>query len=123
MTDKPRIVVKYNKNLKMSPGKLAAQAVHAVLSLYGIHPGEECAVVVLSANKGPVEAMDAFIRDAGRTEVAPGSTTAGASFDFPVTDEVGLAKLRLREATATMHRAQAARSRALEAYFEALDKE
>lgn len=67
----------WNRNLqgKISPGKLAAHAVHAALAAYGIvytHP-----IVVLAAGKGRVEAMPISIRDAGRTELASGTVTTG----------------------------------------------
>lgn len=67
----------WNRNLqgKISPGKLAAHAAHAALAAYGIvyaHP-----IVVLAAGKGRVEAMPISIRDAGHTELAPGTVTTG----------------------------------------------
>lgn len=73
MTD-VRIVV--NNNVKMSPGKLAAQAVHAALAAYGIEHGS---VVVLQGSVTKVNEMDVQIRDAGLTEVKPGTLTAGAT--------------------------------------------
>lgn len=66
----------YNRNLKMSPGKLAAQAVHAALKAYGIDHGS---VVVLMGSPAKVNEMDVQIRDAGLTELEPGSLTCGAS--------------------------------------------
>ena len=82
MSNEPRVKIFYNKNLGMSPGKVAAQAVHAALLLHGVHPGYP--VVVLAANKGRVEAQEAVIVDEGRREIAPGSTTAGGGFEFPL---------------------------------------
>lgn len=70
--------VVYNGNIKMSPGKLAAQAVHAALAAYGIAHGS---VVVLQGSVRKVEAMDVQIRDAGLTELKPGTLTAGASLE------------------------------------------
>lgn len=70
--------IKYNRSLKMSPGKLAAQAVHAALRAYGIDHGS---VVVLEGTATQVRQMDVQIQDAGLTEVAPGSLTAGASLE------------------------------------------
>lgn len=67
----------WNRNLqgKISPGKLAAHAAHAALAAYGIvytHP-----ILVLAAGKGRIESMPISIRDAGRTELAPGTVTTG----------------------------------------------
>lgn len=70
--------IKVNKNLKMSPGKLASQAVHAALNAYGIAHGS---VVVLQGTKTQTEAMDTVIRDAGLTELPEGSLTAGATLE------------------------------------------
>lgn len=72
-----RIVM--NGNVKMSPGKLAAQAVHAALAAYGIEHGS---VVVLNGSKRKVEEMDVQIHDAGLTELTPGTLTAGASLEM-----------------------------------------
>ena len=66
----------YNRNITMSPGKLAAQAVHAALAAYGI---DHDSVIVLSGSVTKVEAMDVQIHDAGLTELKPGTLTAGAS--------------------------------------------
>lgn len=72
---KSRITVLLNRNLNMSPGKAAAQAVHAALRLYGIEQG---AVVVLNATPTQIsEQCDVVTHDAGRTEVPAGSLTAG----------------------------------------------
>jgi PTH2 family peptidyl-tRNA hydrolase len=68
----------YNGNIKMSPGKLAAQAVHAALAAYGIDHGS---VVVLQGSVRKVETMDVQIRDAGLTELKPGTLTAGATLE------------------------------------------
>jgi PTH2 family peptidyl-tRNA hydrolase len=67
-----------NRNVTMSPGKLAAQAVHAALMAYGIPHG---AVIVLNGSPNQIRAMDAQVEDAGRTEIAPGTLTAGASLE------------------------------------------
>lgn len=59
----------------VSRGKYAAAAVHAALEHYGIEHG---AVIVLGAKVSDIEAgCDVVIRDAGRTEVEPGTVTAG----------------------------------------------
>lgn len=67
----------WNKNLrgKISPGKLAAHAAHAALTAYGIrydHP-----IVVLGAGRAKIEQMEVRIRDAGLTELPPGTLTTG----------------------------------------------
>lgn len=67
-----------NDNVKMSPKKMAAQAVHAALNAYGIPHGR---VVVLGGSKAQVMAMDAVIADAGFTEIAAGTVTAGARLE------------------------------------------
>jgi peptidyl-tRNA hydrolase len=77
-----RIKILARKNLKMSPGKLAAQSVHAALALAcqeELHP--MMSVVVLEVNGKPFEDAKAnnnpvaVVRDAGYTEVAPGTET------------------------------------------------
>lgn len=74
-----RLVVKMNKDLKMSKGKYAAQAIHAALLLTRSHHGGP--VVVLGGTKGQVQKCDVVVVDSGRTEVKPNSTTAGAYWD------------------------------------------
>lgn len=77
-----RIKCIYRRNLKMTEGKLAAQCVHAALGLAKMFPeaGDPMhSVVVLEASdkkfneaKGP----DVYVvKDAGRTEVEPGTET------------------------------------------------
>jgi peptidyl-tRNA hydrolase len=77
-----RIKILARKNLKMSPGKLAAQSVHAALALgcqTALHP--LMSVVVLEVNGKPFEDAKAahspiaIVRDAGFTEVEPGTET------------------------------------------------
>ena len=63
----------------MSHGKYAAAAVHAALNYYGIKHG---AVIVLGAKSKEIEETcieGSVIHDAGRTEVDPGTVTAGVS--------------------------------------------
>lgn len=72
MNETVRILV--NDNVKMSPKKLAAQAVHAALLAYGIPHGR---VVVLGGRPGQIRRMPFQIQDAGETELAPGTLTAG----------------------------------------------
>ena len=68
-----RLTILANKNV--SRGKMAAAAVHAALMHYGIPHG---AVIVLGASPGRIEGeCSLIIRDAGRTEVEPGTVTAG----------------------------------------------
>ena len=74
--DAPEVRVLVNTNVSMSRHKAAAQAVHAALAAFGIHHGR---VVVLGGRPDEVAAMDVVVRDAGRTEVAPGTLTAGAT--------------------------------------------
>ena len=75
-----RLVIRLNTNTKMSRGKAAAHAVHAALKLYGIeydHP-----VIVIGGKPDEILAQTVHIRDAGRTELEPGTLTAGASWEW-----------------------------------------
>lgn len=82
-----RIKILIRKNLRMSSGKLAAQAVHAALALPDTNPNMTVAVLQVSDRKF-AEAKEmpgmVIIRDAGLTEVDPGTETAIA---FLATDE------------------------------------
>lgn len=73
-----RVIV--NTNVKMSRGKMAAQAIHAALLAYGIPHGR---VLVLGGRPGDIENMTTVIHDAGLTEVAPGAVTAGCELEVP----------------------------------------
>ena len=74
-----RLVIKVRKDAKMSPKKLAAQAVHAALQLVGSHHGGP--VIVLDGTKTQIENCEVVIIDEGRTEVKPMTVTAGAYWD------------------------------------------
>lgn len=74
-----RLVIRVNQNVTMSRGKYAAQAVHAALLALGVHP--DCPVVVLGGKPDELLAMPVQVRDAGRTELAPGTLTAAAEWD------------------------------------------
>ncbi len=73
-----RLVIRLDSGVKMSRGKYAAQAVHAALLLLGVHPGTP--VIVLGGKRSEIEQMTVQVRDAGRTEVEPGTLTAGAEW-------------------------------------------
>lgn len=83
MNTSKRIKILARKNLKMSAGKLAAQAVHAALALACVEELDPMmSVVVLEVNgkpfdeaKGYYENHCAIIRDAGYTEVLAGTET------------------------------------------------
>lgn len=73
-----RLVIILNDDAKMSRGKRAAQAIHAALSAYGIYDGRP--VVVLGGSSAEIAKLPFQVRDAGLTEVEPGTLTAGATF-------------------------------------------
>lgn len=73
-----RLVIYVNSDAKMSRGKYAAQAVHAALMALGVHHGG--AVVVLGAKARDIEKLPVVIRDAGLTELEPGTLTAGTDW-------------------------------------------
>jgi peptidyl-tRNA hydrolase len=84
---KKRIKVLYRKNLKMTPGKLAAQACHAVL---GLAPEEDIGIVVLEASDNKffqtiddLEKTDSrfyVVEDVGWTELEAGTVTCLAFY-------------------------------------------
>ena len=65
-----------DRDVRMSRGKACAQAVHAALRAFDVPHGR---VVVLTGTAEEVAAMAVVVRDAGLTEVAPGTVTAGAT--------------------------------------------
>ena len=71
----PEVRILLNGDITMSRGKACAQAVHAALRAFDVPHGR---VVVLTATRDEVAAMDVVVRDAGLTEVEPGTLTAGA---------------------------------------------
>lgn len=74
-----RLEIYMNDSLgkRWSRGKYAAHAVHAALQAAGVHHGG--AVVVLGAKPRDIEQMAYVIRDGGRTELEPGTLTAGTN--------------------------------------------
>lgn len=77
--EEPKLKIFMNTNIKMSRGKYAAHAVHAALMAAGVHP--DIPVVVLGAKPRDIENMKTHIRDAGRTELEPGTLTAGTDWE------------------------------------------
>lgn len=83
--DDGRIRIWVNSNAKMSRGRYAAAAVHAALTAAGVHPGVP--VIVLGGQRDHIEKMRTVVRDAGRTEVEPGTPTAGTDAVFEKTQD------------------------------------
>lgn len=71
-----RMVIYANSNV--TRGKFAAAAVHAALTAIGAHHGGP--VIVLGAKPSEIEKHATVIRDAGKTEVEPGTVTAGTDW-------------------------------------------
>jgi PTH2 family peptidyl-tRNA hydrolase len=78
--DDGRIRVFVNSNLGWSRGKMAAHVAHTVLTAAGVHP--DVPIVVLGAKPRTIEEMATHIRDEGRTELEPGTLTAGTDYVF-----------------------------------------
>lgn len=76
-----RVFVNTNLGKSWSRGKMAAHVAHAVLRAAGVHPGTP--IVVLGAKPRDIEGMRTYIRDKGRTELQPGTITAGTDYVFP----------------------------------------
>lgn len=75
-----RIKILYRKNLKMSPGKLSAQCVHAALCLHGTHVDMSVVVLGVSDKKfnevvDKADPLYFLIQDRGYTEVQEGTNT------------------------------------------------
>lgn len=77
--DERRLVILVNDRVKMSRGKYAAQAVHAALLALGVHP--DVPVIVLGGSPDEISQMRTTVHDAGRTEVEPGTLTAGTDWE------------------------------------------
>ena len=77
----PRTALYTDHKRAFRPVHLAdAHAVHAALKLYGIdhhHP-----VIVIGGKPDEILAQTVHVRDAGRTELEPGTLTAGASWEW-----------------------------------------
>ena len=70
-----RLVILVNRNAKLTPGKMAAQVAHAALEAHGV---PHRAVVVLDATPTRIERECTIqVRDAGLTELEPGTLTCG----------------------------------------------
>ena len=79
-----RIKILYRKNLKMSPGKIAAQAVHAAIGISASEPSISVIVLGVSDAKFNIEKAANrcyVVEDAGRTEVPPNTETCLAFYD------------------------------------------
>lgn len=76
----PKLEIRYNTNIEMSRGKLAAHAAHAALTAAGVHP--DVPIVVLGGKPRDIERMTTFIRDHGKTELEPGTITTGTDYVF-----------------------------------------
>jgi peptidyl-tRNA hydrolase len=78
-----KLKILYRKNLEMSPGKLAAQCVHAARRIT-IPEGIRAVVVLGVSNTKFNEAKSkalTVVKDAGYTEVEPGTETVLAFFE------------------------------------------
>jgi peptidyl-tRNA hydrolase len=74
-----KVQVRYRKNLKMTPGKLAAQVAHVVVGLGVTDP--LCTIVVLCVSDSTFNRLRCQVEgnyvhvDSGFTEVEPGTAT------------------------------------------------
>jgi peptidyl-tRNA hydrolase len=80
-----KLKILYRRNLKMTPGKIAAQAVHAAIALEADDPMMSVVVLGVSDKKFEEEKLVhrriAVVRDAGYTEVMPNTETCLAFYD------------------------------------------
>lgn len=80
-----KLKIIYRKNLKMTPGKLAAQAVHAATNIG--HTDRKLSVVVLGMSDTKYyetvnnNSVISRVYDAGYTEVDPGTETCAAFYE------------------------------------------
>lgn len=75
---KLRIYVNRTIKGKATANKIAAHAVHAALTAFGVHPGGK--VIVLDKGPTALKEMRVVIHDAGHTELEPGTLTAGTNW-------------------------------------------
>jgi peptidyl-tRNA hydrolase len=78
-----RLKIVFRKNLKMTPGKIAAQSVHAATGIS--HTDYMMSVVVLGVSDKKFNEIIAtekcfVVNDAGYTEVEPGTATCAAYY-------------------------------------------
>jgi|HubBroStandDraft_3_1064219.scaffolds.fasta_scaffold535199_2 peptidyl-tRNA hydrolase len=82
-----RVKVFYRRNLGMSPGKLAAQSVHAALGLYQKDPQDHWSCVVLAMSDRKFDSAKDLhpegyvVVDAGLTELTPSTETCLAFYE------------------------------------------
>lgn len=76
--EKLRIYVNRKIRDTASTNKIAAHAVHAALTAFGVHPGVK--VVVLDKGPTQIEKMRTVIHDAGHTELEPDTLTTGTNW-------------------------------------------
>ena len=76
--DKMRIYVNRSLDKIWTPNKRAAHVAHAALMAFGVHPGTK--IVVLDAGPTKIEKMRTHVKDAGHTELEPGTLTAGTNW-------------------------------------------
>ena len=75
---KMRIYINSDLKKIATPNKLAAHAAHAALVAVGAHPDYK--VIVLDARPNKIREMTTVIHDAGHTQLAPGTMTAGTNW-------------------------------------------
>jgi peptidyl-tRNA hydrolase len=80
-----KLKILYRRNLKMTPGKIAAQAVHAAIAIGADNPMMSVVVLAASDKKFEDEKLAprrmAVVRDAGYTEVMPNTETCLAFYE------------------------------------------